>query len=97
MNFCTTWRGGSQMRQQIRSSDVFLRMDLAQMMQAILDANERLATAFPYDSGVQSYRAGFISAVMAMAVAIGAQDHVRPAQQQQHYVTARVGAWEVAR
>lgn len=67
------------MRQEIRSSDVFLKMDLVAMLQAISDTNDRLAAAFPDDPGVRAYRAGFAAAVSAMATAIGAQEHMQPA------------------
>ena len=66
------------MRQEIRSSDVFLKLDLVAMLQAISDTNERLAAAFPDDPGVTMYRAGFAAAVAAMATAIGAVDYVQP-------------------
>ena len=66
------------MRQELRSSDVFPRMDLAQMLQAISDTNERSAAALPDDPCVRAYRAGFAAAVSAMSVAIGAQEYVQP-------------------
>lgn len=56
------------MRQEIRSSDVFLKEDVRGMLQAILATNEELARQFA-DPQVQTYRHGFAAAVVAVAVA----------------------------
>ena len=57
------------MRQEIRSSDVFLKEDVRCMLQAILATNEELARQFA-DSQVQTYRHGFAAAITAVAVAM---------------------------
>ena len=56
------------MRQEIRSSDVFLKEDVRCLLQAILATNEELARQFT-DPQVQSYRHGFAAAIAAVAVA----------------------------
>lgn len=56
------------MRQDIRSSDVFLKEDVRCMLQAILATNEELARQFA-DPAVQTYRHGFSAAIAAVAVA----------------------------
>ena len=56
------------MRQEIRSSDVFLKEDVRCMLQAILATNEELARQFP-DANAQIYRHGFAAAIAAVAVA----------------------------
>lgn len=55
-------------RQEIRSSDVFLKEDVRCMLEAILATNEELARQLA-DAGVQTYRHGFAAAIAAVAVA----------------------------
>ena len=67
------------MRQEIRSSDVFLKEDVRHMLQAILATNEELARQFA-DPQVQTYRHGFSAAIAAVAVAFNIE--LEPARRQ---------------
>lgn len=68
------------MRQEIRSSDVFLKEDVRCLLQAILATNEELARQFDAPQ-VQAYRHGFAAAIAAVAVAFNISIDA-PAQRQ---------------
>ena len=58
------------MRQELRSSDVFVKEDLRCMLQAILATNEALSMQYPDDQRIQLRRDGFNAAVVAIAMAL---------------------------
>ena len=65
------------MRQEIRSSDVFLKTDLVNTLQAMLGTARHMAATLPPSLQTAAYAAGYEAAITAMLVAIGAQDSAR--------------------
>ena len=65
------------MAQEIRSSDVFLKIDLANMLIAQLGSVEGMAATVPPSGQAQAYAAGYRAAIVAALVSIGATDHAR--------------------
>ena len=63
------------MRQDIRSSDVFLKLDLANMLIAQLGSVEGMAAAVPASGQAAAYAAGYRAAIVAALVSIGATEH----------------------
>ena len=56
------------MNHPVRGSDVFLKEDVRSILQAILITNDMLARQIPVGD-VQTYRAGFSTAIVAVATA----------------------------